>query len=72
MPFSGHADRPALSIDFGDGGGWQDKIVGEEDEALVSSEIDEGDSAQSFGISVGGFYSGQPNQLVAAYSRCLV
>jgi len=71
-PLEKQLDRPALSIDFGDGVGWQDEIVGKEDEALVSSEIDEGDSAQSFGIGVGGFYSGQPNQLIAAYSRCFV
>lgn len=71
-PLEKQFDLPALPIDLGDGGCWQNEVVGEEDKTFASTQIDEGDSAQSFGIGVGGLYARQPDQLIAAYSRLLV
>ena len=56
-PFEKQLNLPALAIDFGDGDCRQNEVVGEKDKTFAPAQINEGDSAQSLGISVGGLHS---------------
>ena len=51
-PFKEDLDLPALAIDFGNGGGSEVKMVGEEAVEAVRVGVSEGDEAERVGLTI--------------------
>ena len=60
---------PSIFVESCDGQGWQGRIVGQENQALVGLGIFEADAAQMFGIVFGHVKPVQGDRLIADYAR---
>ena len=71
-PFEEQLDLPAAFVPSGNGQGRQGRVVGQEDQSLLSFGIFEADTAQVFGVVLGDIVSAQCNGLIADDAACPV
>lgn len=65
-PFEENLDLPTVLEEQRNGQGWENKVVGQEDESAIGFGVEITDSPEGIGIDLRGFGSLENNRLIAS------